>query len=161
MIACSVVCYAPSVLIEVERTLTSTLRSTPTDIISSLPCWHAALYMPAFAFSTSVFPLLSKIDIAFVTLLRPNSGSSTKQSTLSMTDKVRIKSLVSSTRVTAANCASSAGYSAGVQDLSSEEDSDTEDEEVAYDGRLGSSQLLSPWHFPKSIKGLSKYSEIR
>ncbi len=109
--------------------------------------------MPAFAFSTSVFPLLSKIDIAFVTLLRPNSGSSTKQSTLSMTDKVRIKSLVSSTRVTAANCASSAGYSAGVQDLSSEEDSDTEDEEVAYDGRLGQQSASVTLALSKIYKG--------
>lgn len=46
-----------------------------------------------------------------------------------MTDKVRIKSLIEETRVLAVNCASSAGYTGSVQDLSSEEDSDSGDDE--------------------------------
>ena len=86
--------------------------------------------MPAFEFSTSVFRLVRKLDSAFVALLQP-AGHSTDGlgSRLSMTDKVRIKSLIEETRVTAVNCASSAGYAASVPDLSS--DDDTEDEEDA------------------------------
>lgn len=88
-------------------------------------------YIPAFAFSTSIFPLLTKLDVAFVALLRTNPAISTRRSSYgpSTTDKVRIKSLIEETRVVAANRASSAGYTASVQDFSSEEDSDSEDDD--------------------------------
>ena len=87
--------------------------------------------MPAFAFSTSIFPLLAKLDAAFVALLRTDPATSTSRSSHgpSTTDKVRIKSLIEETRVVAVNCASSAGYTASVQELSSGEESDSGDEE--------------------------------
>ena len=90
--------------------------------------------MPAFDFSTSIFNILSKLDSAFVSLVRPLPGINTNHaSALSTTDKVRIKSLVEDTRVTAVNCGSSAGYSASGQDLSSDDDSDSEDEQDQMD----------------------------
>jgi hypothetical protein len=46
-----------------------------------------------------------------------------------MTDKVRIKSLIEETRVVAVNCASSAGYSASVQNFSSDSEDEEEDED--------------------------------
>ena len=47
---------------------------------------------------------------------------------ISRTDKVRMKSLVEETRITAVNVASGSGYTTSVQDLSLEDDSDTETE---------------------------------
>ena len=86
-------------------------------------------YMPSFRLSTRMFQTLAKLDTAFASLLQP-SISTGAQTSLSMTDKVRIKSLIEETRVTAVNCAFSAGYSASVQDLSlDDDDTDSEDED--------------------------------
>jgi hypothetical protein len=88
-------------------------------------------YLPAFDFSSSTFPLLDKLDLAFVALLRPSTRPSHSQldAHLSTTDRVRIKSLVEETRVVAVNCASAAGYTASVQDLSLSDDTDEDDDE--------------------------------
>jgi Subunit 11 of the general transcription factor TFIIH len=82
--------------------------------------------MPAFPFTTLIFRSLTKLDLAFVALLQPQGPSSTGSDSLSTTDKVRIKSLIEGTRVAAVNCASSAGHSASIQDLTSDDDSDSD-----------------------------------
>lgn len=84
--------------------------------------------MPAFPFSSACFPILAKLDQGFLGLLRLSEPGSTNiaHSEISRTDKVRMKSLVEETRITAVNVASGSGYTASVQDLSLEDDSDTE-----------------------------------
>lgn len=72
---------------------------------------------------------MSKLDLAFVSLLRPGAQTPphSTHAQLSTTDKVRIKSLIEETRVTAVNCASDSGYTASVQDLSLSDDTDSDD----------------------------------
>ena len=50
-----------------------------------------------------------------------------------MTDRVRMKSLVEDTRITAVNVASGSGYSASVQDLSLDDDSSDTDTDTDVD----------------------------
>lgn len=89
--------------------------------------------MPTFQFSTSIFRSLTKLDLAFVALLQPQGPSSPgPDSNLSMTDKVRIKSLIEETRVAAVNCASLAGHSASIEDHSSDDASDRDDDERLF-----------------------------
>ena len=67
-------------------------------------------YMPAFPFSTSMFRLVKRLDEGFAYLLRSSQDhfASSNRSTyqVSMTDKVRIKSLAEETRVVAVEVAS-------------------------------------------------------
>ncbi|RMZ76019.1 hypothetical protein DV738_g5143, partial [Chaetothyriales sp. CBS 135597] len=92
-------------------------------------------YMPAFPFSPTVFRILTKFDEAFVTLAQtppPNIGG---RAPVSMTDKVRIKSLAANARVTVVNCvtASSSSTTATQDDWSDEED-ETSDGEASGPG---------------------------
>lgn len=88
-------------------------------------------YLEAFPFSVSFFPLAGKIDQGFALLLQAanhdHPGGSPPYH-VSMTDKVRIKSLVEETRVAAVNAASASGYAASTADIS-EIDSDEEDDD--------------------------------
>ncbi|OAL40564.1 hypothetical protein AYO20_00300 [Fonsecaea nubica] len=89
----------------------------------------ACNYLEAFPFSTSVFSLTSKIDQGFATLLQPpenNTFSATIPYQVSMTEKVRIKSLIEETRVAAVNAASGSGHDARIHDLS---ETETEDDD--------------------------------
>ena len=91
--------------------------------------------MPAFPFSTSVFPILSKVDAAFVALLQSPSRMTTSdvEHGSSTTDKVRIKSMITETRTTVVNWAYAAGYTASIQDLSSDDDTESENGEGILD----------------------------
>lgn len=87
--------------------------------------------MPAFPFTASIFPILSKIDQAFVSLLSipvPTPGTSSALHPPSKTDKVRIKSLTEDIRVTAVNTATKSGIAADLDDSSDDE----------FDGQLPS-----------------------
>ncbi|OCT44342.1 hypothetical protein CLCR_06229 [Cladophialophora carrionii] len=88
----------------------------------------ACSYLQAFPFSTSVFPLVSKIDQGFASLLQPtqNGGISSTHPQVSVTEKVRIKSLIEETRIAAVNAASSSGHAASVLDIT---DTDTDDDD--------------------------------
>jgi hypothetical protein len=80
--------------------------------------------MPAFPFTTSIFPTLGKIDQAFVHLLKLGPSAPTVSTSLhspTKTDKVRIKSLAEETRVVAVNTATASGISADIDDSSEEE----------------------------------------
>lgn len=90
-------------------------------------------YMPAFLFSTSVFYITGKIDRGFASLLQSSSAGSTEPPTahhVSMTEKVRIKSLVEETRITAVNVASSSGLSTNIEDVSELETEEEEEEDT-------------------------------
>lgn len=68
--------------------------------------------MQAFPFTAAIFPTLSKIDQAFVFLLKLSSPTPSTPAALnapSKTDRVRIKSLAEETRVAAVNTATSSG----------------------------------------------------
>ncbi|KAK5048982.1 hypothetical protein LTR84_005404 [Exophiala bonariae] len=90
-------------------------------------------YLEAFPFSTSFFPLAGKIDEGFASVLRAannNSPGGSLPFNVSMTDKVRIKSLVEETRVAAVNAASASGYAASapaISEIDSEDDDDDTD----------------------------------
>jgi ribosomal protein L12E/L44/L45/RPP1/RPP2 len=91
--------------------------------------------MPAFPFSASLFYITAKIDRGFASLLQASengNNSATIGPRVSMTEKVRIKSLVEATRIMAVNVASSAGHSARMSDFS-ELDTENEDEEDTDD----------------------------
>ncbi|KAK6381675.1 hypothetical protein LTS17_004734 [Exophiala oligosperma] len=93
-------------------------------------------YMPAFPFSTSVFYITGKIDRGFTSLLLSSSAGSSDSATtyhVSMTEKVRIKSLVEETRITAVNVASSSGLSTNIGDVSELETEEEEEEEEETD----------------------------
>ena len=80
--------------------------------------------MPAFPFTASIFPVLGKIDQAFVSLLNlpvPAPGTPAALHPPSKTDKVRIKSLTEEIRVTAVNTAAKSGISADLDDSSDDE----------------------------------------
>ena len=90
----------------------------------------ACSYLPAFSFSTSLFPLVRKIDQAFAAILQSgesSSGGTTIPSKVNMTEKVRIKSLIEETRIAAVNVATSTGYDTSLEDVS---EVDTEDYEA-------------------------------
>jgi hypothetical protein len=91
----------------------------------------ACSYLQAFPFSTSVFPLTSKIDQGFASLLQTaqNGDTSSTRPLVSVTEKVRIKSLIEETRIAAVNAASSSGHAATVQDIT-ETDTDNDDNEM-------------------------------
>lgn len=93
----------------------------------------ACAYLQAFPFSTSVFPFLAKIDQAFATLLQPaqNENISRSHPQVSVTEKVRIKSLIEHTRVEAVNAAASSGHDARLQDITDTETEDDYDEDEA------------------------------
>lgn len=81
-------------------------------------------YMPAFPFTAAVFPVLTKLDQAFVSLLKlappaPDTPPSLHPPT--KTDRVRIKSLTEEIRVVAVNTATASGISADIDDSSDEE----------------------------------------
>ena len=107
--------------------------------------------MPAFPFSTSLFYITAKIDRGFTLLLQASENGNnpaTNAHRVSMTEKVRIKSLIEETRITAVNVASSAGHSGGIRDLSGldtedEDEGDTDDTiEDHGDGTNGMSMSL-------------------
>lgn len=90
----------------------------------------ASSYLQAFPFSTFMFPLTSKIDQGFAALLRPSeteSTSNTQTYHVSMTEKVRIKSLIDETRIAAVNAATSSGHIAGAPEVSETEDEDDDE----------------------------------
>ena len=101
-------------------------------------------YLPAFPFApTPTFRIARKFDAAFVFLLHGASvadflDEQSKLYEVSTTDKVRIKSLVSATRVTAFEVAESSGYSPYVDDTADEDDADEDDEpqESPEEGKL-------------------------
>jgi hypothetical protein len=91
-------------------------------------------YLPAFPFAPApTFRIAKKFDTAFVYLLQPPSasgdGSSTHSHEVSSTDKVRIKSLISSTRVAAVERAEKSGYSPSTLDMLDDEEIDEDDED--------------------------------
>ena len=105
---------------------TSTLQIPYLLSLAGLTC----SYLQAFPFSISVFPLIGKIDQGFATLLQPAQNGNTPATLphqVSMTEKVRIKSLIEETRVAAVNAASSGGHAAGVHDISETETEDDDD----------------------------------
>ncbi|EXJ55148.1 hypothetical protein A1O7_08073 [Cladophialophora yegresii CBS 114405] len=96
----------------------------------------ACSYLQAFPFSNSLFPLLSKIDQGFASLLQPtqNGAISATNTQVSVTEKVRIKSLIEETRIAAVNAASSNGHAASVQDVT-DADADVDDNERDEEGQ--------------------------
>jgi ribosomal protein L12E/L44/L45/RPP1/RPP2 len=90
----------------------------------------ACAYLPAFPFSTSLFYITAKIDLGFASLLQASDESTITAPKVahhvSVTEKVRIKSLVEETRIAAVNVASASSLASSVQDLS---ETDTEDHE--------------------------------
>ncbi len=85
--------------------------------------------MTAFPFSLSVFYITGKIDQGFASIIQASQESLSASASpyhVSMTDKVRIKSLVEETRITAVNAAFGSGHASSIQDLS---EIDTEDDE--------------------------------
>lgn len=82
-------------------------------------------YMPAFPFSTSMFRITKKLDKAFSTLLRGESGEAIRAHPVSVTEKVRIKSLTEETKLTAVHVASASGFSTQADNDS--DDADGED----------------------------------
>ncbi|KIW13308.1 hypothetical protein PV08_08496 [Exophiala spinifera] len=90
-------------------------------------------YMPAFPFSTAVFYITGKLDRGFTSLLQSSSTNSPDPAAayhVSMTEKVRIKSLVEETRITAVNVTSSSGLSTKVVDVSELETEEEEEEDT-------------------------------
>ena len=88
--------------------------------------------MPAFTFSTSLFAIVKKLDMAFSRLLQMpsmglNDNTEVSGYRLSPTEKVRIKSLIQETRVVAVDLAASAGLNANAQDLYDTDDTTDED----------------------------------
>jgi hypothetical protein len=97
---------------------------------------YICAYLPDFAFTPSVFPVLSKIDQAFVALLStPPSDLAASAVTRSptQTDKVRIKSLTEDTRVAAVNVAIKSGWEADLEDSEDESEVTSSDFPQAYD----------------------------
>lgn len=90
-------------------------------------------YLPAFPFAPGpTFRITKKLDAAFAYLLSGPSNSegvsSNRRYEINPTEKVRIKSLVSSTRVAAIDVAEKSGVTPRGLDMSDEEDSDKDDE---------------------------------
>ena len=95
-----------------------------------------ASYLPAFPFiSVPTFRIAKRLDAAFAYLLqRPpafEGGVLTRGHEVSATEKVRIKSLISSTRVAAVETAEKSGHSPPLMDVSDEEETEDEDDEPA------------------------------
>ncbi|KAK5207583.1 hypothetical protein LTR41_006627 [Exophiala xenobiotica] len=118
----------------------------------------ACSYMPAFPFSPSLFYITAKIDRGFNSLLQASENGNnpaTHAHRVSMTEKVRIKSLIEATRIMAVNVASSAGHSARISDLS-ELDTENEDEEdtdgTIEDHRDGTSGISTSLGLSKIYK---------
>ena len=93
-------------------------------------------YLPAFPFASGpTFRIAKRFDAAFAYLLhRPPAferGVLTRGHEVSATAKVRIKSLISSTRVAAVETAEKSGHSPSVMDMSDEEETEEEDDEPA------------------------------
>ncbi|KAI1622093.1 hypothetical protein EDD37DRAFT_696541 [Exophiala viscosa] len=90
----------------------------------------ACAYLPAFPFSTTLFYVTGKIDLGFASLLQSSMESATTAIAVShhvsVTEKVRIKSLVEETRIAAVNVALASGHASSVHELS---DADTEDDD--------------------------------
>lgn len=78
--------------------------------------------MPAFDFTTKMFGTIRRFDAAFSALLNNANNEIGSRSTVSMTEKVRIRSLVEETRVNAVNTASASGRETRVDDLSDDDD---------------------------------------
>ncbi|KIY01911.1 uncharacterized protein Z520_02049 [Fonsecaea multimorphosa CBS 102226] len=93
----------------------------------------ACSYLQAFRFSTSVFSLTSKIDQGFATLLQPTENGATMSYNVSMTEKVRIKSLIEETRVAAVNAASGSGHDARIIHDVSETETEDDDKDTEED----------------------------
>jgi hypothetical protein len=97
---------------------------------------YICAYLPDFVFTPSIFPVLSKIDEAFVTLLSsPPSELAASAITRSptQTDKVRIKSLTEDTRVAAVNAAVKSGWEADLEDSEDESEVTSSDFPQTYD----------------------------
>ena len=110
--------------------------------------------MLAFPFSTSLFYITNKIDQAFASLLQPSEDSSpaaTSVHRVSTTEKVRIKSLIEETRITAVNAASTSGHTANIQEFSDIETDDEDDDKSEDD-----EDDLEPSGSPSVSLGLSK-----
>lgn len=83
--------------------------------------------MPAFPFTAAIYPTISKIDQAFVSLLRlpePVPGTPASLHPPTKTDKVRIKSLAEELRITAVNTATKSGIVADLDDSSDDDEFD-------------------------------------
>lgn len=83
--------------------------------------------MADFTFSPVVFPILTKIDEAFVALLSAPAEDSllgTNNRSPSKTDRIRIKSLAEETRIAAVNAATRSGWSADLDDSEDEFESE-------------------------------------
>lgn len=82
--------------------------------------------MPAFPFTTKIFRTIRRFDAAFSALLNNANNEIGSRSTVSMTEKVRMRSLVEETRVNAVNTASASGRETRVDDLSDDDDDEME-----------------------------------
>jgi hypothetical protein len=81
-------------------------------------------YMPAFPFTPAIFSVLTKVDQAFVSLLKLSTPAQATPPSLhppTKTDRVRIKSLAEEIRVVAVNTATASGISADIDDSSDDE----------------------------------------
>lgn len=101
--------------------------------------------MPAFPFSTSVFLMTRKLDAAFAYLLHCHSHQSIEidgapSFCVSVTDRVRIKSLVEDTRVVAVEVAMQSGHEAQLQNLSESDEEKETDLDVEMENNNG-----QPW----------------
>lgn len=105
--------------------------------------------MPAFPFTATIFPILGKIDQAFVSLLSlpvPAPGTPAALHPPSKTDKVRIKSLTEEIRVTAVNAATKSGISADLDESSDDE----------FDGQLPASNGAQTYGEPSMDAGFGR-----
>ncbi|EXJ92058.1 hypothetical protein A1O3_00608 [Capronia epimyces CBS 606.96] len=112
-------------------------------------------YLQAFPFSVSLLYIAAKIDQGFASLLQPSEEgnfSSGASHRVSMTEKVRIKSLIEETRVAAVRAASASGHDASVHDISG---TDTDDEEDELSDDVDESNDDPPSSLPISL-GVAK-----
>lgn len=116
-------------------------------------------YSQAFPFSPSLFSIVARIDEGFASLLQPSAlrdAEPLMHYTVSMTEKVRIKSLIEETRVAAVNAASSSGVLTSVQDLS-EVDSDDQDSDTTVEPDNGQdAQQSRTFSIPLSLSRVYK-----
>ncbi|KIW99788.1 uncharacterized protein Z518_10716 [Rhinocladiella mackenziei CBS 650.93] len=103
-------------------------------------------YLQAFPFSVSLFYITSKIDQGFSSLLHSseeNNATAASHHHVSMTEKVRIKSLIEETRVAAVHSASASGHVASIQDISDVETEDEDEDDSRQQQTLSISLRLS------------------
>lgn len=86
---------------------------------------HFRAFMHSFPFVTTAFLLARKLDAAFSTLLS-DAARAPNSRDISMTDRVRIRSLAEETRLEMTNLAAKSGFSTNADDESSEDEEETD-----------------------------------